>query len=716
MVPGFGSGSGTFVATGVIDIGSGVQSYSTNDIGNDSYALDGKSLSLADAGAVYTIDELDADDAEIMDDNEDRTDNSSGDFDSSDSISADEDYDLAIQAIGSLTHAGTDSATSYSDDLEYSGSGGSDWQYDHVEDSQDNSGSGGGSYESDVDIDGTDSSDGDSGQDISVTFGSDSSSDSFATATETGNSVDNPYSINLDNDGTVADSTTGMSMDEDGEFDDSATRIELANEDSNEAGSEADNPTDWTSEADFVQDFTLFVMDDNDGITSSGSGNDGTETGSGVDVDDVGGPILTQSPSGVPPGTSDLLETLDQRLTVTLPTMPFGGAGLAFDQAELPSLSLDFEPDTSEMKGDELPEVETSQFTNVQGTGTFDNVFRGAPPTATAMLIALAVAGRDPADITIPTNGSRAATNGSGSGGGAEGSTGSGSSSGSSGLSSGESGSIGPGSGGSSRTSRTDRSGSGSEDALVARSGGARPSGVMVSQGVVSLPGRASSGNGTAASTSTSGAGLDSSAQSAAANAPNGAEPPADPPPAQGSNLTPQPGGYAGGWKNPLNWARGLYTGDPNAPDEYYDTLLEPAGAEYNERKGAAHGVLSAAAGVPGVGVLPAGVNAVLYEAEGEHGKAALATGEGVAAGMFGWFGRAQKAKQVAEKAKQLADAERAAAETAKVEAEETLTAAREAGQVGQVSKDVAAAQGATGASEVVASKTLVPSAGRPVV
>jgi hypothetical protein len=98
----------------VIYIGSGVQSYSTNDVGNNSYALDDESLAPADAGAVYTIDELDSDDAEIIDnDNDSRT----GDFlDASDSVSADEDYDLAIQAIGSLTHAGTDSATSHSDD------------------------------------------------------------------------------------------------------------------------------------------------------------------------------------------------------------------------------------------------------------------------------------------------------------------------------------------------------------------------------------------------------------------------------------------------------------------------------------------------------------------------------------------------------------------------------------------------------------------------
>jgi hypothetical protein len=113
----------------------------------------------------------------------------------------------------------------------------------------------------DVDLDGTDSSDGDSDSDISVTFGTDSSGDSFASATETGASVNfggglanDPYSINTDDDGTVADSTTGMSMIEHGEFDDSATRIELANENSNEAGSEAEDPTDWTSEAGLVQD------------------------------------------------------------------------------------------------------------------------------------------------------------------------------------------------------------------------------------------------------------------------------------------------------------------------------------------------------------------------------------------------------------------------------------------------------------------------------
>jgi hypothetical protein len=125
---------------------------------------------------------------------------------------------------------------------------------------------------------------------------------------------------------------------------------------------------------------------------------------------------------------------------------------------------------------------------------------------------------------------------------------------------------------------------------------------------------------------------------------------------AAGSNPTPQPGGYFGGAWNPANLLRWAYTGNPNSPDEYYNAGLAPAGEVYNERKGAAHGVLSVASGVPGVGMLPAGVNAVLYEAEGEHGKAAVSVGEGAAAGMFGWFNKARKAKQLAE-------AERLAAE-----------------------------------------------------
>jgi hypothetical protein len=128
----------------------------------------------------------------------------------------------------------------------------------------------------------------------------------------------------------------------------------------------------------------------------------------------------------------------------------------------------------------------------VQGTGTDDGISRGAPPAAALTLIALATAGRDPADITIPTTGSKAASGG-------EGSSGSGSSS-----SSGGTGSSGSGSGRSSGTSRTRDGGSGSEDALVARAGGASPSGVMVSQGMVTV---SASANGTASTSAAASAG-----------------------------------------------------------------------------------------------------------------------------------------------------------------------------------------------------------------
>ena len=82
---------------------------------------------------------------------------------------------------------------------------------------------------------------------------------------------------------------------------------------------------------------------------------------------------------------------------------------------------------------------------------------RSAAPSPTANLIALAAAGRDPADVTIPTIGSKAA--------------------------SGEDG----GSSSSSSTSGSTSSGGFGSMPFVAGTGGASPSGVMVSQGVVSL-------------------------------------------------------------------------------------------------------------------------------------------------------------------------------------------------------------------------------------
>ena len=70
----------------MIDIASGIESFSTNDVGSDKFAAvpdSGGSLTLANAGAVYTIDELEANDTEIDDDDESSYDNTFGDYGSS---------------------------------------------------------------------------------------------------------------------------------------------------------------------------------------------------------------------------------------------------------------------------------------------------------------------------------------------------------------------------------------------------------------------------------------------------------------------------------------------------------------------------------------------------------------------------------------------------------------------------------------------------------
>jgi RHS repeat-associated protein len=48
-------------------------------------------------------------------------------------------------------------------------------------------------------------------------------------------------------------------------------------------------------------------------------------------------------------------------------------------------------------------------------------------------------------------------------------------------------------------------------------------------------------------------------------------------------------GGYSGGWGNPGNWWRGIYTGDPNASDEVYDAALD-ASSDYMLYEGGVRG------------------------------------------------------------------------------------------------------------------------------
>ena len=107
-----------------------------------------------------------------------------------------------------------------------------------------------------------------------------------------------------------------------------------------------------------------------------------------------------------------MLFGLERLATVTVPYAP---RELLTD--EMPSLPVEFEPNTSGMKLAGLPNEEATELNDVLVTGSYDGVSRSAPPSPTDNLVALAAAGRDPADITIPTIG----TDASGSGGDDEG-------------------------------------------------------------------------------------------------------------------------------------------------------------------------------------------------------------------------------------------------------------------------------------------------------
>ncbi len=71
--------------------------------------------------------------------------------------------------------------------------------------------------------------------------------------------------------------------------------------------------------------------------------------------------------------------------------------------------ALDFRPATNRTNGAGLPSEEATVLGNVDtNTAPPDGVSRDAPPTPTATLVALAAAGRNPTDITLPTVGSQA--------------------------------------------------------------------------------------------------------------------------------------------------------------------------------------------------------------------------------------------------------------------------------------------------------------------
>ena len=295
--------------------------------------------------------------------------------------------------------------------------------------------------------------------------------------------------------GDTGGSQTGTyASDQDGDYEYSYEEISDETGHRYNNGEESNPSFTWGYEAVTIQDEPQTIVDegDNDGSTE-------TTDGDGWYITISGGIALypTLSVEGVggsPPAAHSLLLSLEEQDSARIP----GGPG-GIDWSELPSLSIDYEPDTSGMKGDALPDAEAPQLHNVEGTGTYDGVSGGAPPAAALTLIALAAAGHDPADITIPTIGSKAASDGDGSS-----------------------------SSSSSTSSSTSSGGFGSDAVRVGGSGGASASGVMVSLGVVSVgtgadsssasgaasiggrtsTGAASTGGATSTSVSTSEAGV----------------------------------------------------------------------------------------------------------------------------------------------------------------------------------------------------------------
>jgi hypothetical protein len=221
-----------------------------------------------------------------------------------------------------------------------------------------------------------------------------------------------------------------------------------------------------------------------------------------------------------------------------------------------------FVPSTNAATAHGLPTEKASALDNLAlNDGPTDGVSQTATAPPTSVLVTLAAAGRNPTDILIPT---QAGTEGASGGEGGDAVV---ASSGTKEAATKPSSAAAPV--GSTNTASTASSGGGiasasttpsNTNAPASSTGGASAG----SSGVAATV--AVSSSGTTAASSTGGV-----TQADVPGGDGGGAP-------AGSHVTPKPGGYVGGWFNPLNWRRGLYTGNANAPDEYYEAAIEGAG------------------------------------------------------------------------------------------------------------------------------------------
>lgn len=120
----------------------------------------------------------------------------------------------------------------------------------------------------------------------------------------------------------------------------------------------------------------------------------------------------------------------------------------------------------------------------------------------------------------------------------------------------------------------------------------------------------------------------------------------------------PARGGYAGGWWNPANWHRGLYTGDPNAPDEYYDAAKGSSGENFlanSDNAKTALNVISVVDPTPISDTLGAGIS----YAQGKDQEAVQELAMAAVPGALDKLGKTKAVQKLLTKADDAADAQK---------------------------------------------------------
>jgi hypothetical protein len=581
------SGSNVFAGEGT-EAGSGFFDVSTNEAGTDMLAPvegDYDYLTIAGGTATYTV--TDSGSNTISDDASVPIE--TGFIDSTfDSVSV-----LSIEEIGSLSQSGSLTGTSDSETTDYFAGTSYGWNYSEVD--AESATSVGGGYES-----GTGSGDTDStyASSISQEYAEGTLSyenagfstlSSSATVNGPSSTFRNEFGV-LETGGSVAgegdfnESSTlsegGTDTGSDGEGSYSYYNLSQFTEAEAYTGSDTSGPccpsepVSWDFQTQVIQALPLDTV-------TTGEGNESEVTVTGDHPSTL---VTLEGPAPIYPSGAacDSIVAIGDSADYYLPYQS------TVVESHLSEIEILVYPDTDPMTADGLPAPELSETLAAN-----DGVSRDAPPSPTATLIALAAAGRNPTDITLPTVGSDASdsggggSGGSGSGGGgmdvrrSNGTT-AGAASGSGVLVAqgalslpGDSTTASPPAGTSNSIAANGpvaaTAGSTSSSTSVAKSGASTTGSPTSSSGTTGASGEAVAGNGSGASGSSTTVVASTSASSSAQStaSPDDVEPADDPAPAQGSNLSPNWEGFKAGAAsvagNISGAVYGLFTGQTGA-------------------------------------------------------------------------------------------------------------------------------------------------------